>query len=44
MAPLLDEPDLRARMGEAARRRALACFGYDRLAGELARALQPPSR
>ena len=44
MVPLLDDAELRTRMGEAARRRAVCWFGYDRLAGELAAALQPPSR
>jgi len=41
LAPLLDDPDLRLRLGRAARRRAEERFGYDRLAGVLDRALAP---
>lgn len=36
LAPLLDDPDLRARWGEAARRRAVDSFSYDHLARVLA--------
>ena len=39
LAVLLDDADLRARMGEAARRRAEAQFGYDHLAPALGDAL-----
>ena len=41
LAPLLDDPELRARMGSAARRRAEQRFGYDRLAVVLDQALAP---
>jgi phosphatidylinositol alpha-1,6-mannosyltransferase len=40
LAVLLDDADLRARMGEAARRRAEADFSYDRLAQTLGAALR----
>ncbi|MGH9278611.1 MAG: alpha-(1-2)-phosphatidylinositol mannosyltransferase, partial [Acidimicrobiales bacterium] len=36
---LLDDPDLRRRMGEASRRRAEEAFAYDRLARRLDAAL-----
>ena len=39
LAALVDHPDRRTRMGEAARRRAVAEFTYDHLAGRLADAL-----
>ena len=39
LATLLDDPDRRRRMGASARRRATAQFSYDRLAGDLCRAL-----
>ena len=39
LATLLDDPACRRRMGDAARRRAEARFSYDRLAGDLCRAL-----
>ena len=39
LATLLDDPERRRRMGAAARRRAEARFSYDRLAGDLCRAL-----
>jgi phosphatidylinositol alpha-1,6-mannosyltransferase len=39
LARLLDDDDLRHKMGAAARRRAEERFGYDRLAGVLGRAL-----
>ncbi len=41
LAPLLDDPALRAAQGRAARRRAEEQFNYDRLAGVLDRALAP---
>jgi phosphatidylinositol alpha-1,6-mannosyltransferase len=41
LAPLLDDPDLRAARGRAARRRAEEQFDYDRLAAALDRALSP---
>jgi phosphatidylinositol alpha-1,6-mannosyltransferase len=45
LARLLDAPDLRARLGNAARQRAEAEFSYDGLAGRLCTALAtaPPS-
>ena len=39
IAGLLDDPARRARMGEAARRRAEASFDYDLLASRLAKSL-----
>ncbi|MGH9305181.1 MAG: glycosyltransferase family 4 protein [Acidimicrobiales bacterium] len=39
MAPLLDDPSLRRRIGAAARRRVEQCFDYDLLAGRLHAAL-----
>ncbi|MDQ6909482.1 MAG: glycosyltransferase, partial [Actinomycetota bacterium] len=41
LARLLDDDDLRHKMGDAARRRAEERFDYDRLAGVLDRALSP---
>jgi len=41
LAPLLDDPDVRADRGRAARRRAEERFHYDRLAAVLDRALAP---
>jgi len=40
LTALLDDPDRRRRMGASARRRATARFSYDRLAGDLCRALR----
>jgi phosphatidylinositol alpha-1,6-mannosyltransferase len=40
LATLLDDAGLRARMGEAARRRAVEQFGWDELAGRLGAALR----
>jgi phosphatidylinositol alpha-1,6-mannosyltransferase len=39
LATLLDDPALRRRMGEAARRRAVAEFSYEVLADRLARGM-----
>jgi phosphatidylinositol alpha-1,6-mannosyltransferase len=39
LAPLVDDPDVRTRMGRAARDRAVAEFDYDKLAVRLADAL-----
>ena len=44
IAPLLDDPSLRRRMGEAARARAVDAFDYERLAAQLADALVKGSR
>ncbi|MGH9230999.1 MAG: glycosyltransferase family 4 protein [Acidimicrobiales bacterium] len=41
LAGLLDDPDRRRAMGAAARERAVAEFGYDRLAGRLGGVLAP---
>jgi phosphatidylinositol alpha-1,6-mannosyltransferase len=43
LARLLDDPDLRARLGDAARRRAESEFSYDALARRLRSALAPMS-
>lgn len=40
LSSLLDDPQLRARMGEAARRRAVGRFSYDRLAEGLQKAIE----
>ena len=40
LSSLLDDPQLRARMGEAARRRAVGRFSYDGLAEELQKAIE----
>ena len=39
LASLIEDPDRRRRLGATARRRAEEQFGYDRLAGDLCRAL-----
>jgi phosphatidylinositol alpha-1,6-mannosyltransferase len=44
LATLLDDPTLRRRMGEAARRRVVAEFGYDVLADRLSRGMSAAMR
>jgi phosphatidylinositol alpha-1,6-mannosyltransferase len=41
LAVLLDDPDRRAAMGQAARQRAVAEFSYDVLAAQLGKVLHP---